>query len=206
MRSQPRSPDACQVATDRAVPERERRDARNRRHRLVQVQDVEPLALEDPADPEEAARAQDDVRQRPVRRHDHRAPDRQDVRRRLVVPPVARVQRAREVPRRVVADQRAGLEAEPPQRLRLELGVLDDSAPERPAVRDDDADLHCADYALTNRGHGRRQRPVPRSPRRPPGTPRHGGLRTSSPVRAYPAKSLRVCNGSSTESATCRSK
>ena len=34
---------------DRAVPERERRDARDGRHRLVQVQDVEPLALEDRA-------------------------------------------------------------------------------------------------------------------------------------------------------------
>ena len=40
-------------ADHRAVPERERRDARDRRHRLVQVQHVEPLPLEHAPDPED---------------------------------------------------------------------------------------------------------------------------------------------------------
>ena len=42
----------------------ERRDARRRRHRLVQVDDVEPLARERLPDAEDRARAEDDVRQR----------------------------------------------------------------------------------------------------------------------------------------------
>ena len=59
----------------------ERREADRRRHRLVQVEHVEALALERAPDPEVRARREHDVRQRAVRRHDHRAPDRDDVRR-----------------------------------------------------------------------------------------------------------------------------
>ena len=43
---------------DRAAGERERRDAERRRHRLVQVEHVEALALEHARDPEERARAE----------------------------------------------------------------------------------------------------------------------------------------------------
>ena len=43
---QPRSPLAWNVPTIGPRYERERADARDRRHRLVQVEDVEPLALE----------------------------------------------------------------------------------------------------------------------------------------------------------------
>ena len=67
-----------------------------------------------------------------------------DVVRRLVVAPVARVQRARERPRRVVADDRPRLDAQPAERLRLELRMLVDSPPERPGEGHDDADLHAA--------------------------------------------------------------
>ena len=91
------------------------------------------------ADPEDRARAEDDVRERAVRRHDHRAADRDHVGRRRAVAAVTRVQHARELPGRVVAHDRLHLAAERAERLRLELGVLDDAAPEGPRVRNDDA-------------------------------------------------------------------
>ena len=91
--------------------ERERGDARRRRHRLVQVQDVEALALERRADAEDRARAEDDVRERAVRGHDHRAADRDHVRRRVAVAAVPRVQHARELAGRVVAHDRLHLVA-----------------------------------------------------------------------------------------------
>jgi hypothetical protein len=69
----------------------------------VQVQDVEALALEHAADPEERAWREHDVRQRPVRGHDHGAPDRDHLRRRVAVPAHARVQRTGELAGRVVA-------------------------------------------------------------------------------------------------------
>ena len=103
--------------------------------------------------------------QRAVRRHDHRAADRDHVGRRHAVAAVARVQHARELPGRVVAHDRPHLVAEASQRFGLELGVLDDAAPEGPRVRDDDADLH--------RDHYRRARcaSAPRTTARSSGWP-----------------------------------
>ena len=76
---------------------REHRDAGHGRHRLVQVEHVEALPLEHPPDPEDRARAEDDVRQRAVRGHDHRPADRDHVRRRVAVPADAGVEGAREL-------------------------------------------------------------------------------------------------------------
>ena len=103
---------------------------------------VEALALERAADPKHRARREDDVRQRSVGRDDHRATDGDDVRRRRVVTPGARMQHTREAAGRVVPDDRARVDAVPAEGLGLELGVLDDGAPEGPRVRDDDAHLH----------------------------------------------------------------
>ena len=58
------------------------------------------------ADAEDRARAEDDVRQRAVRGHDHRAADRDHVGRRLAVAAVPRVEHARELSGRVVAHDR----------------------------------------------------------------------------------------------------
>ena len=60
----------------------------------------------------------------------------------MTVPAQPRVQDTREAARRVVAHDRARLEPALLQRLRLQLDVFDDRSPERPGVRDDDADLH----------------------------------------------------------------
>ncbi len=89
---------------DRALRDRERRDADSGRHRLVQVEDVEPLAREHPPQLEGHGRAEDDVRQRAVGGDDHGPADGDDVGRGLAVAAVARVERARERPGRVVAD------------------------------------------------------------------------------------------------------
>ncbi len=62
--------------------------------------------------------------------------------RRIAVAPDARVQGARELPRRVVAHHQPHLVPTRLERGRLELGVLDHRAPERPRERHDDADLH----------------------------------------------------------------
>ena len=86
--------------------------------------------------------AEDDVRQRAVRRHDHGTADRDDVRRRVAVAPDPRVQRTRELARRVVAHHQPHLVPARLERLRLQLGMLDDRAPERPRERHHDADLH----------------------------------------------------------------
>ena len=48
---------------DRRPRQGEDRNADGGRHRLVEMEDIEPLALERPPDPEERTRAQDDVRQ-----------------------------------------------------------------------------------------------------------------------------------------------
>ena len=134
---------------DRAARPGHRGGADDGRHRLVQVQHVEPLALEHLLHARDRARAEDDVRQRAVGGDDHRAPDRDHVRRRLAVPPVPRVQHAREAPRRVVAHHGARLDPVPRERGRLQLGVLGNGAPIGPGVRDDDADLHRAAILTT---------------------------------------------------------
>src|SRR5581483_4032758 len=129
-------------ADHRPTERRKRRDARCRRHRLVQVQDVESLALEHLADAEDRPRAEDHVGKRSIRRQDHRAADRNDVGRRGPGAPGARMKRAGELPGRVVAHDRLDLAALAAQCFRLELRVLDDGPPERPRVRNDDAHLH----------------------------------------------------------------
>src|SRR5687768_15837195 len=58
------------------------------------------------------------------------------------MPPDARVERARELPRRIVAHQEADLVPARLQSGGLELGVLYNRAPERPRERHNDADLH----------------------------------------------------------------
>ena len=60
----------------------------------------------------------------------------------VVVTAVARVQRARERAWRVVPDHDPDVVAARAERLRLELGVLEHGAPERPRERHDDAHLH----------------------------------------------------------------
>jgi hypothetical protein len=127
---------------DRTASHCERRHAGRRRHRLMDVDQVELLPLEDAPHPEHGPRAEDDVRERPVRRHDHRPANRNHSGRRLVVAPEPRVEGTRETARRVVADHDPHVEAQTPERIRLELRVLDDSAPERPRIGDDDPDLH----------------------------------------------------------------
>ena len=153
-RIQPRSPAACQVRDDRALRERERRDADRRRHRLVQVDDVEALLAQHVADAADRARREDDVRQRAVRRARRpsgrpgsisggRSPWR----------PVRGWRRRVSRPGRVVAHQDLHLVAARAQRGRLVLGVLDDAAPVRPRERHDDADLHA--YAAASAGASR---------------------------------------------------
>ena len=122
--------------------EREDRDADRRGHRLVEVEHVELLALEDAADPEDRAGAEHDVRQRAVRGDDHGPPDRDHVRRRVAVSPDPGVERSRELPGRVVPHDQPHVVAPRLEGGGLELGVLDHRAPERPRERHDDADLH----------------------------------------------------------------
>ena len=127
---------------ERAACADEGGQADRRRHRLVQMEHVEALALERAHGPEERARREHDVRERAVRGHDHRAPHRDDVVRRLAVAPDARVQDPGELARRVVAHHQAHVVAELLERRCLQLRVLDDRTPERPRERDDDPDLH----------------------------------------------------------------
>ena len=115
---------------DRSRRQGEHRDARHRRHRLVEVEHVELLLLEHALDPEDGARAEDDVRERAVRGHDHRAPDRDHVRRRVAVAADPGVEGARELTRRVVTHHQPYLVPTRLERFGLELGVLDDGAPE----------------------------------------------------------------------------
>ena len=126
----------------RLAGEGQHRDADGRRHRLVQVEHVETLPLEHGPNSEQRARAEDDVRQGPVRGHDDGAADRDHVGWRIAVAADARMQHAREVAGRIVAHDRARVVPEPPERLRLELGMLDHASPEGPAVRNHDAHLH----------------------------------------------------------------
>ena len=119
----------------------ERRQADRRRHRLVQVEDVEALSLERADDPKVRAGRQHDVRERAVRRNDHGTADGYHVRRRIPVTADARVQDARELTRWVVAHDQAHVVATLLECRRLQLRMLDDRAPERPRERDDDPDL-----------------------------------------------------------------
>ena len=135
---------------DRRPREREDRDADRRGHRLVQVEHVELLALEDAADPEDRAGAEHDVRQRAVRRDDHGPSDGDHVRRRITVPPDPGVERSGELTGRVVPHQQPHIVAPRLERGGLELGVLDHRTPERPRERHDDADLHAG--SLTSGG------------------------------------------------------
>ncbi len=123
----------------------ERGQADRRRHRLVQVEDVEALALERADDPKVRAGRQHDVRERAVRRNDHGTADGYHVRRRLPVAADARVQDARELTRWVVAHDQAHVVATLLECRRLQLCMLDDRAPERPRERDDDPDLHAVE-------------------------------------------------------------
>ena len=151
---------------------REHRDAGHRRHRLVQMEQVEALTLEHAPDPEDRPRADDDVRQRPVRRHDHRAADRDHVRGRIAVAADPGVQDTRELPGWVVAHHQAHLVPARLERLGLEFGMLDDRAPERPRERHHDADLHAESlFILRSRRGGR----VPRSVRARRARPRRSG-------------------------------
>ena len=127
---QPSSPDAWCVATIGAVARASTEMHVTGRHRLVEVEHVEALLLEHALDPEDGARAEDDVRQRAVRGHDHRAPDRDHVRRRVAVAADPGVEGARELTRRVVTHHQPYLVPTRLERLGLELGVLDDGAPE----------------------------------------------------------------------------
>jgi hypothetical protein len=119
-------------ADERRASHRQRPRADHRGHRLVQVEDVEAVRGEDAAQPHDRPRAQDDVRQRSVRRHDDRAADRYDVVRRRLVPAGAGMQHPRERPRGIVTAQDPGVVAELDQRPRLMIRVLDHAAPERP--------------------------------------------------------------------------
>ena len=91
----------------RPAPQRDGGDADRGRHRLVHVDHVEALALEDPLDAPRRRRAEHDVRQRAVRRDDHGAPDGEHVLRRIRVPAEARMQHVRERAGRIVARSRA---------------------------------------------------------------------------------------------------
>ena len=141
----------------------EHRDARDGRHRLVQVEHVEALPPEHAPDAANRPGAEDDVRERAVRRHDHGPADRDDIRRRVAVAPDPRVQRTRELARRVIAHHQPHLVPARLQRLRLQLGMLDNRAPERPRERHHDADLH-GGIVFTRRRH--RGRLAPRRPAR----------------------------------------
>ncbi len=77
---------------DRGRCHRESRDARHRRHRLVEMEDVETLAFENALDADDRARAEHDVRQRAIRGDDHRATDRDHVRRWIAVASDPRVE------------------------------------------------------------------------------------------------------------------
>ena len=77
-------------------------------------------------------RAEHDVRQRAVRRHDHGAPDGEHVLRRIRVPPEPGMQHVRERSGRVVADHEPRVDPEFAQREQLLFSVIDDSTPERP--------------------------------------------------------------------------
>ena len=130
---------------DRNLGQRKGCNTDRRGHRLVQVQYVEAFARERTRNAPDGPWREDDVRQRPVCGHDDRAADGNDVRRRCVVAAEPRVENAREAAGRVVADDRARVDAVPAQRVGLELGVLDHRPPEGPRIGDDDAHLHAAE-------------------------------------------------------------
>jgi hypothetical protein len=115
------------------------------------VENVEALAIEDAAEATREPRREHDVRQRAVGGDDHGASDRDDVIRWVAVTPVARVERARERPGRVVADDGARLDADPAKCIRLELRVLVYPSDEGPREGDDDPDLHGSKSMIQSR-------------------------------------------------------
>ena len=137
-----RSPAACTVATVGQSATISANGGQDGRERLVHVDDVEALLREDPLHPQHRRRREDDVREGGVGRHDHRAPDRENVVRRRGVPSFLGVEELRQPPGRVVPDDQLGVDAEARQRAGLVVGVLQDAAPERPRVRDDDPHFH----------------------------------------------------------------
>ena len=141
----------------RSVPERERGRAEHRRERLVHVDEVEALAGEHAAHPRYRARAQDEVRERAVAGHDHRAAERDHAGRRRAWPALARVEDAAERAGWVVADQEPCLDPDRLEGAGLRVGMVDDAAAERPRVRHDDPDLH------PGRGYRRRASTRPRT-------------------------------------------
>ena len=123
-------------------------DADRGGHRLVQVDDIEALPRKSAPDCRYGARRENDVGKASVGRDDHRAPNGDHVRRRMAVPAQARVQDPREASGWVVAHDRARLDPESAERIRLQLSVLDHRPPEGPRIRNDDAHLHRgAEYA-----------------------------------------------------------
>ena len=127
------------------VPERERRRTEHRRQGLVDMQQVEMLTCEGTPKLWHSPWADDEVRKRPVSRHDHRPSERNHAGRRRTGPALARMEDPAEGPGRIVADQQSDPDADVFQGVHLRLGVLDHAAPERPGVWDDDPDLHCGE-------------------------------------------------------------
>ena len=137
--------------------------------------DVELLARERLPDARDRARAEDDVRQRAVRRHDHRAADRDHVRRRIAVAAVPRMQHARELAGRVVAHDRLHLDARARAALRTGARRARRRRPRRTTStarrsRPSSAPIivggPCASaHHTTARSSGSRCRPSARSPR-----------------------------------------
>ena len=128
---------------DRALRERERRDADRRRHRLVQVDEVEPLLGAAPSRMRLIERGESTMfGSDPFAGTTTERPTGITSGGRWPCRPVrgwsSRVSR----PGRVVAHHELHLVAARPERVGLVLGVLDDAAPVRPRERDDDSDLH----------------------------------------------------------------
>jgi len=126
----------------RATSERQGDHRDRRRHRLVHVNQVEALALEHALQARVDSGSEDDVGQRVVGRHDHRATDRNHALGRRIVAAAARVEDAREPAGRIAADDRPGLDPELAQRDSLVLGVLQHASPVRPRIGHDNPDLH----------------------------------------------------------------
>ena len=111
---------------------------------LVHVQQIELLFAQNSPHSEHRSRAEDDVRQRRVRGNDHGASHRHDVVGWIVVPAGTRVQQSCQTSRRIVADNKARIDAQLAKSAHLMVGVVNNAAPERPGERNDNAHLHGA--------------------------------------------------------------